>query len=70
MAGTCDCGNETSGSKNAGNFFIRCEPVRFLGRTLLHGVQNVSDMEVALSTTHAASRVSCCGYDVTQNRIE
>jgi hypothetical protein len=55
----------------AGNFFIRCEPVRFLGRTLLHGVQNVSDMEVALSTTHAAFiRVSCCGYDVTQNRIE
>ena len=38
MAGTCKCGNEPSGSINAGNFLTSWEPVSFPRRTLLHGV--------------------------------
>ena len=38
MAGTCECGNETSGSIKCGEF-LDCKPVSFLRRTLLHGVQ-------------------------------
>ena len=37
MAGTCECGNELSGSIICGEFLYR-EAVRFSGRTLLHGV--------------------------------
>jgi hypothetical protein len=38
VAGTCECGNEPSGSKNAGNFLTSCEPVSFSRRISLHGV--------------------------------
>ena len=33
MAGCCECGNEPSGSINAGNFLSTSS-----GRTLLHGI--------------------------------
>jgi len=37
--GTCECGNEPSGSiKWGGNFLTSCKPVSFSRRTLLHGV--------------------------------
>ena len=35
---TCECGNEPSGSKNAGNFLTSWKPVSFSRRTLLHVV--------------------------------
>ena len=38
MMGTCECGNEPSGSTNSGNFLTSCKPVSFSRRTLLHGV--------------------------------
>ena len=38
MAGTCKCGNETSGSVNCGKFIDWLNPVRFSRRILLHGV--------------------------------
>jgi hypothetical protein len=38
VAGTCECGDEHSGSINAGNFLARLKPVSFSRRTLLHGV--------------------------------
>ena len=39
--GTCECGNEPSGSiQNAGNFFTGWKPVSFPRRTLFHGVSN------------------------------
>ena len=37
-AGTCECGNEPSGSIKCGNFLTSCKPVSFSRRTLLHGV--------------------------------
>jgi hypothetical protein len=40
-AGTFECGNETSGSKNAGNFFVSGEQVSFLRRTVLRGLSNI-----------------------------
>jgi len=36
VAGTCEYGDEPSGSKNAGNFLTRCRS--FSRRTVLHGV--------------------------------
>ena len=41
MAGTCECGNEISGSINSGNLLTSCKPVSFSRRTLLHGVSGV-----------------------------
>jgi hypothetical protein len=38
MAGTCEHGNELTGSINAGNFLTSSKPVNFSRRTLLHGV--------------------------------
>ena len=38
VAGSCDCGNEPSGSINAGNFLTSRKLVSFSRRTLLHGV--------------------------------
>jgi hypothetical protein len=38
VAGTCECGNETSGSIKCGNFSTSCKTVSFSRRTLLHGV--------------------------------
>ena len=38
MAGTCEYGDELSGSINAGNFLTSCKSVSFSRRTLLHGV--------------------------------
>jgi hypothetical protein len=38
VAGTCQCGKESSGSINAGNFLIIREPVSFSRRAVLHGV--------------------------------
>ena len=33
MAGSCECGNETSGSLNAGNFSTSCESVSLSRRS-------------------------------------
>ena len=38
MACACECGDEPSGSINAGNFLTSCRPVSFSRRTLRHGV--------------------------------
>jgi hypothetical protein len=38
VAGICECGNEISGSINAGNFMNKWEHVSFSRRTLLHGI--------------------------------
>jgi hypothetical protein len=38
VAETSECGNEPSGSINAGNFLTSCKPVSFSRSTLLHGV--------------------------------
>jgi len=38
VAGTFECGNETSGSVNVGNFLTNSESVRFSIRAVLHGV--------------------------------
>jgi hypothetical protein len=38
VAGSCECGNEHSGSINAGNFSTICGAVSFTGGTLLYGV--------------------------------
>jgi len=38
VAGTCEYGNEPSGSKEAGNFLTNCRTSCFSRRTLLHGV--------------------------------
>ena len=38
MAGTCEYGDETSGSKNVGNFLTSCKPASFSRRTPLYGV--------------------------------
>jgi len=38
VAGTCEYGDEPSGSKNAGNFLTSSKPDSFSRRTLLHGV--------------------------------
>jgi len=38
MADACECGNEPSGSVNAGIFLTSCKPVSFSRRTLRHGV--------------------------------
>jgi hypothetical protein len=41
VAGTCDCGNEISGSIKWGNFLTSQKPVSF-SRTVLHGVSKLS----------------------------
>jgi hypothetical protein len=38
MAGTCECGNEISGSIKCGVFLDQLKSVSFSRRTLLHGV--------------------------------
>jgi hypothetical protein len=38
VAGSCECGDEPSGSINAGNFLSSLGRFGFSGRTLLHGV--------------------------------
>jgi hypothetical protein len=38
MVGTCECGNEPSGSTKYGVFLTSCTPVSFSRRTLFHGV--------------------------------
>ena len=38
MVDGCECGNEPSGSVNAGNFFPSCKPVSCSRRTVHHGV--------------------------------
>jgi hypothetical protein len=38
VAGTCECGNEPSGSINARNFLTSYKPVSFSRRTLLDEV--------------------------------
>ena len=40
MAGTCEFGNEPSGSIKVENFLTSCKPVSFSRRTVLHGVVN------------------------------
>jgi hypothetical protein len=35
--GTCECGDELSGSIKAGNFLIGCKTASFSRRTVLHG---------------------------------
>jgi len=37
VAGTCEYGDELSGFKNVGKFFLAAGPVTFSRRTLLHG---------------------------------
>ena len=37
----CECGNEPSGSINAGNFLIICKPVSCSRRTPHHGVSKL-----------------------------
>ena len=36
--GACECGNEPSGSINAGNFLTSWEPVSFSRRTMPHAI--------------------------------
>ena len=43
MAGTCECGNEPSGSINAGNFLTSCKAFSSSGKTLLHGVSKYQE---------------------------
>jgi hypothetical protein len=38
VAGTCECGNEPTGSIKCGNFLTSRKPDSFSRRTLLHGV--------------------------------
>jgi hypothetical protein len=38
VAGTCECGNEPSGSIDYRNFLTSCKPVNFSRRSVLHGV--------------------------------
>ena len=38
MAGTCECGNESSGSMKCGEFLDYLQTVSLIRRTLLHGV--------------------------------
>jgi len=38
VSGTCECGNEPSGSINAENFLTSCKPFSFSIKTLLYGV--------------------------------
>jgi len=38
VAGTCECGDESSGSIKCGNFLTNCGTVSFSGRTVLHAV--------------------------------
>ena len=45
MAGTCECGNEPSGSIKSGNFLTRRESVSFSRRTLLNGVWSISHLQ-------------------------
>jgi hypothetical protein len=47
VAGTCEYGNELSGSINAGNFLASCKPGRFSRRTLLHGVSKCGYLYIA-----------------------
>ena len=37
VVGSCECGNELSGSRNAGNFSTSCES-KFIKKVLLHGI--------------------------------
>jgi len=37
VAGTCECGNDLSGSIKSGNFLTSWEPFSFSRRTLLRG---------------------------------
>jgi hypothetical protein len=38
VAGSCECGDEPSGSTNVGNFLSNLRCFSFSGRTLLHGI--------------------------------
>jgi hypothetical protein len=38
VVGTCDCGNEPSGSVKWANFLTIREPISFSRRTVFHGV--------------------------------
>ena len=50
MAGTCECGNEPSGSINAGNL-TSCKLVSFSRRTLFHGVSKCIESNKTTNTT-------------------
>ena len=41
LAGTCDCGNEPSGSIQCGEFLDKLKTVSFSRRILLHGVRKL-----------------------------
>ena len=48
MAGTCECGNEPSGSiKCVGYFLTSCKPVGLSGRTVFGGVWVAADEQSA-----------------------
>jgi hypothetical protein len=49
VAGTCEYGNEPSGSINCGNFLTSCKLVSFSIRTLLHGVNKYANNLIPLS---------------------
>jgi hypothetical protein len=59
VAGTCECGNEPSGSIN---FLANCKPVSLSSRTLLHG--GVMDPGICLyglrKTTNEPCQVTRC----------
>jgi hypothetical protein len=40
VAGTCECGNEPSGSKKCGEFLNWLRTVQLLEKVLLHGVNS------------------------------
>jgi len=57
VAGSSECGNESSGSMNVGNFFTSCGSVSFSGGKLLHGCQSVGQLVCQL----AGQLVVCFG---------
>jgi hypothetical protein len=50
VAGSCECGNEPSGSINAGNFVTSLGPVSFSGRSLRYGVSCFFSAKVVTRT--------------------
>ena len=57
VAGSCECGEEPSGSIKCGNFLNGLGPLSFSGRTLLHAVSNVSETD-SISYTRVLSFVA------------
>jgi hypothetical protein len=67
VAGTCECGNEPSGSIKCGKFLTSCKPVSFSRRTVLHGVSKYfpqilasTKVSIAISVPYSQSAFSSC----------